>query len=577
MSSEITPPAPQQILEQPLAAEQINIGPAEKLRSKVRWLGATVGRIAVAGICVASGLVAMTGTAEACSGTHCDAQGTVELAGSSWLNGNGVDVYANNGSAAYDSGVNDYINNSEGKSTLAGEEWQCVELINRLYLSKGWISGTWFGNGNQLYANAPSNLSKEGEGSITYLNPGDVVALDGGESGHAAIVNSYDAGTGGVSLVNQNTADVSSSAKLSEGTLTMSGWWGDNYSVQGVIHHPDMTNEAAPTTPSPPPVVGLRAPSAVYDSATGKNVFYIGPDNAVWQYGVSGTAWKKFRIGGAAAINSSPSAIVDPGTGRNVFYVGSDMSIHQETAGPSGWADYDLDGTAAAPNSSPSAVEDPNLGRQIFYVGSDNAIWQWSASNGRWENVRIGGSVAANSSPSVTDDPTYGRQIFYVGPDGAINQLAVSGNGWANYRMGGTAATNTSPSAVIDSATGRNVFFEGTDGAVYQWSVSNGAWTQFKLGGGAAGNTSPNAVSDSKNGRNIFFIGGNGTAYQWSVNGNSWVQYPLGTGSVAAATGTSLEAIDDPAVGREIYYMGADGAMHQWSVNGTAWANANMG
>lgn len=52
-----------------------------------------------------------------------------------------------------------------GQSTVngvtAGEKWQCAELINRLYLTKGWISSTWRGDAGQpMWDNTPGNLRK---------------------------------------------------------------------------------------------------------------------------------------------------------------------------------------------------------------------------------------------------------------------------------------------------------------------------------------------------------------------------------------------------------------------------------
>lgn len=189
-------------------------------------------------------LVAADPALAACSGTRCDAAGTVELSGSNWLSGNGVDVYSNGASVDDDAG-NSYVT-VNGTSVLAGEEWQCVELINRLYLTHDWITGHWHGNGEDLYANAPSNLTKEANGSITQIAPGDVLSLGddntgttNDDGGHATVVNTVTVNsdnTETVQLVNQNTPVVGSTAILSDGNLTMSGW--KNYYVIGVIEAP---------------------------------------------------------------------------------------------------------------------------------------------------------------------------------------------------------------------------------------------------------------------------------------------------------------------------------------------------
>ncbi len=195
--------------------------------------------IVTAAIVVAAGVLA-TGEPSAASttNTRIDPPGTVELPGSAWLNGAGVDVYSNGSSVANDAGAN-YVT-VNGQQVFAGERWQCVELINRLYLTRGWITTTWHGYGNTIYANTPANLTKQPNGSITYLDPGDVVTLDDGGNGHAGIVESVAGST--VTLVNQNTTAVYSTATLTGGTLTMNGWAG--YTVQGVIHAPINFNTA---------------------------------------------------------------------------------------------------------------------------------------------------------------------------------------------------------------------------------------------------------------------------------------------------------------------------------------------
>ena len=179
--------------------------------------------------------------------------GSVLLAGSSWLGGQGVDVKSNGqyqGKGTPCGGTN-YVNGVE-----SGLEWQCAELVNRLYLTRGWISTDWPGNGGRsspaardsMYDEAPGSLSKQPNGSISYLAPGDAVSInvyDGGvfqPDGHVLIANDS-VTSGGVTLVSQNGGDpgnaiVTTSATLSGGTLTIpaSGSW--SYQVIGVVHAP---------------------------------------------------------------------------------------------------------------------------------------------------------------------------------------------------------------------------------------------------------------------------------------------------------------------------------------------------
>ena len=151
----------------------------------------------------------------ACSGTRCHEPGTLELAADGWLGGasGGVPVYSNGTLATNDNGES-YVTIAS-RRIFAGTKWQCVELVNRLYLSKGWITSTWFGNGDTLKDHIPKGLTWEANGSITYLNPGDVVTMGGAGGGHAAIVNWVVDGK--IQLINQNTSSVDTYATMCSG------------------------------------------------------------------------------------------------------------------------------------------------------------------------------------------------------------------------------------------------------------------------------------------------------------------------------------------------------------------------
>src|SRR5579862_9951601 len=180
-------------------------------------------------------VLAHPAAAQACSGPG--DFGTQYLS-SSWPGGfTGVPVYSDGG--GYVSNCYDYVASPGGASIKAGMEWQFVELVNRLYISRGWISSTWWGNGDQLYFNAPGNLSKEAQGSISHLAPGDVISFTGpvsGDGGHAAVVSAVSGSS--ITLVNQNTSSSNtiSTGTLSNGSLIMNGWAG--YTPIGAIHAP---------------------------------------------------------------------------------------------------------------------------------------------------------------------------------------------------------------------------------------------------------------------------------------------------------------------------------------------------
>src|SRR5437868_3743153 len=89
-----------------------------KERSSIRT---KLGRIFTAATLVMGVMALELSPAEAsCDGTHCDAQGTLELSGGNWLSGQGVDVYANTGSAAYDSGIYNFVSEPSGQQVKSG-------------------------------------------------------------------------------------------------------------------------------------------------------------------------------------------------------------------------------------------------------------------------------------------------------------------------------------------------------------------------------------------------------------------------------------------------------------------------
>ncbi len=172
--------------------------------------------------------------------------------GTKWLGGTGVDVYsngtyqgtgtdcANPGGVAYN-----YFNGAK-----TGQRWQSTELVNRLYLSKAWIKTTWAGSaGSKFYSDAPSNLVKEANGSVSHLGPGDVVDINSFHNGVAngalvlVVNNSAPATSGTVATVSQNTgnpsdATVQGDVSISHGSVTAPGAGARTYAVIGVIHAP---------------------------------------------------------------------------------------------------------------------------------------------------------------------------------------------------------------------------------------------------------------------------------------------------------------------------------------------------
>jgi alpha-tubulin suppressor-like RCC1 family protein len=187
----------------------------------------------------------------------------VLLKASSWLNGRGVTVYSNGSKEGTRTSCApravDYI---DGRPMPSGYEWKAMELVNRLYLTRGWMDTFWPGTGgdsspglrDSMYYSAPNGLRGQAEGSISYVAPGDAVFVNEYHKGaflpggDALIVNAAAKLTRGrVPLVSQNSgspraADPMSSIVpvLQGGRLTFSSPKGDPYTFAtiGVVHAP---------------------------------------------------------------------------------------------------------------------------------------------------------------------------------------------------------------------------------------------------------------------------------------------------------------------------------------------------
>jgi CHAP domain len=287
--------------------------------------------------------VALAQTVTKCPG-HGDF-GAVYLS-ASWPGGfKGVPVYSN-GTAKYASNCYNYASTPSGHSVKTGMEWQCVELVNRLYITKGWIDQTWSGDGDQLYYNPPVNpatgkqLVTQRQGSIKQLAPGDVMSFSDTAvpGGHAAVVGAV-SGTS-ITFVNQNTSksNVLSYGRLSGGNLTMTGWKG--YTPIGAIDAP--ANSSGGGYPA---VAETVSPSG----ARYIDLFTVAGNGAVhsehWDSGAN--AWSSaFTVPGGitAAKGSSPAVAetVSPSGARyiDLFTVAGNGAVHSEhwDSGANAWS-----------------------------------------------------------------------------------------------------------------------------------------------------------------------------------------------------------------------------------------------
>jgi hypothetical protein len=170
-----------------------------------------------------------------------DSCGAVQLSGSSWLGGHGVDVHSNypyQGSGTDCGGV---VHNLSASPPQYGDAWQCVELAQRLYNTEGWYSGVFSGVSvaADIYSQASgghlTDMSVQANGSITSIAPGDMI-INGTSDvyssgvGHVAIVNSVNGSS--VQAVQENADSPTTMYTLSSDSLSGGG----GTDILGIVH-----------------------------------------------------------------------------------------------------------------------------------------------------------------------------------------------------------------------------------------------------------------------------------------------------------------------------------------------------
>ena len=126
--------------------------------------------------------------------------GTVLVPAGSWLGGRGVTVYSNGSSRIYCSpGAAAFCRSRIGPhgDMDAGVKWQCVELAQRLYITRGWYPRKFgVAYAYQIWdAAGRLGMTRTANGALRArdLHPGDMIVWrpgpDVGFAGHVAIVD----------------------------------------------------------------------------------------------------------------------------------------------------------------------------------------------------------------------------------------------------------------------------------------------------------------------------------------------------------------------------------------------------
>ena len=428
--------------------------------------------------------------------------------------GGGVPVYSNGQS---DEGTDsDCVQPAPTYSYVdgvrAGEEWQCVEFVNRLYLTRGWISSQWVGDaGEPFWQHTPSNLVKQPNKSVTYLGPGDVVIIEinnNPDDGHALVVNNAsDISSGSVNLVSQNSGLKTNSepvvtGTLSKGTVTVAGGGnGFTYTTIGVIHAPVST----------PPAINTRVLSTAaarkYFSEKLQETGGAPPYRWSWVSVPAGHIPAGLNLGSATGVISGTPARAGT-TALTVTVI--------DAEGQSAMARLSLVVTISiTPDSAPlGRVLEPYSLALEAWGGDAPYTWSWAPAEGDQvpSGLVLDGStgvihgsagnpgtyvvdVTAKDRSGETVSATYG--LTFLGASqpllGGVKSVTASDSSFcALLGSGGVecwgSLVSASDGAVVVRGVGDASFLAGDDAASYCAVVSNGevtCWGQLGTPTGA--------------------------------------------------------------------------------------------
>lgn len=441
---------------------------------------------------------------------------SIRYSASSWLSGGAVNVCQHPGDNA-----NNYVNNINGQSKLSGTKWECVELVNRLYLTKGWTTNFWTGNGNTMASNVPSGLVKQNNGSISYLNPGDVITLEDGGYGHAAIIESINLNTNTITIINQNSQNVTSTAYIETGSLEsgnadlhMNGYSG--YDVQAVIHHfggdSSSPNNALQMLLTPDSAIYAKADAGyggwTQETSNGTATKIVAGGTTQMMLAGDGSVWAKSSIGYGGWTQETSAG------------VGADISVSDtglqmvRTTNSEVWAKTSIGwgGWTGEAGSGTAAVIAVGGNTQLIITGNGTVYARSGVGVGGWTqetNANVAARVAVSSTGvqmvqvtngevwaknsigygGWTGEASYGTATYIA--VGGNNQLLITGAGklYAKNTIGSGGWTQETDASVSSSAVvspnGLQVV-RITDGQVWvKASIGYGGWTSEAAAGTA--------------------------------------------------------------------------------------------
>ena len=505
------------------------------MRSTWQILTHSVAKIKIALFTVSLVVATLTPMLYSPTTTHADTNcGTagVALSGASWLTslGGAVNVCNHPGDG---SNVCVPVTGAPASgyctagNVWSGTAWQCVELVNRLYLTRGWTTATWHGDGGGSNSisntgNLPAGITAEGQGAISYINPGDVVSLDYTQdpAGHAGIFDhtSVSNGTTEFNIINQN-AQLNSSMYMDSGSFSsknahfiMNAWLG--YTIRAIVHHPQ----------------------------TDLRQFYV--SNGSWTaFDISNAT--RVTIAGNPAVSSSAELARDSAGHLRQFYVSNGT-----------WTAFDIT-SATGVSIAGDPIVDSSGG--IWARDTNNHLRQFYVSNGSWTSF----DVSSATGIAMAGNPAIGNGADWVrDANGHLYELYVSGGNWTAFNVSNAADVLIAGNPVLSSG---GEWARGTNNHLYQFYVS-GSWTAFDVSSATGINTAGDPAIGS-----VIWVQDSGQHLRELYVSGGWTNY-----DVSNATGVNIAGNPILDSSSNIWARDTNNDLQQFYQSGGSWAHANV-
>lgn len=201
----------------------------------------------------------------------------------------------------------------------------------------------------------------------------------------------------------------------------------------------------------PPYPLLTSDPSAVSFAPGRIEVFYRGPDGALWTIRFDGL-WRQAQSLGnqlapgsgpaVASLLATPQNVFNPPAQRlNVFIRGADNALHRRLRDDNGWHGWQSLGGALTADPSAVSRGGTNTRIDVFFRGTDNALYHRRFDGYTWHNPQALGGQLTGGPDASGWGPAGGPDllnVFVRGTDNALHYRTFNGYQWLDWQTVGS-------------------------------------------------------------------------------------------------------------------------------------------